>query len=372
MSEVLALEAHPVLAGLSDARAGISSALEGEVWSLSDGQFAAAVRAWSALRAQGEALLLGLLREVSARGIAEAASSTPGASLRDVARLDPPAARALVALATEVDAEDPIGIAMAAGAVSVPHAQVIKRAVAQLPAQASPAVRDQAVEVLAEQAAILCPRDLDRAGREIQQRIVSRFVDVDDPAEAARVSAEADPGPPPTGTRNARSRCGSAATGCGPGRCCSNPRSGTNSAKHSAASPHAAPTGAPESNATPTPYTNSPGTRWALRTATNPPTRQSRRARAPARAVAPPRPVPAAPGRRRATGLRRAPRRAGHRRGSRRRHRLERRPSAPRRLRRPGRAGRARWHRPTPRRGPWATPSHPRSAERSSPGTRAA
>ncbi len=294
MSEVLALEAHPVLAGLSDARAGISSALEGEVWSLSDGQFAAAVRAWSALRAQGEALLLGLLREVSARGIAEAASSTPGASLRDVARLDPPAARALVALATEVDAEDPIGIAMAAGAVSVPHAQVIKRAVAQLPAQASPAVRDQAVEVLAEQAAILCPRDLDRAGREIHQRIVSRFVDVDDPAEAARVSAEAD--------RAAADRHAQRSLtlrerrdGMWAGALLLEPEIGHELREALRRFTTRGADGRTESNATPTPYTNSPGTRWALRTATNPPTRQSRRARAPARAVAPPRPVPAAP-----------------------------------------------------------------------------
>ena len=195
MTETLERGEHQVLAGLGGARLELSAALEANAWSLTDGQVAAAVRQVAAARAQCDALLIALLREVLARDIAHAASATPAAWLRDLARLDPREARALVRLAEQIDPSDgtdPVGAAMAAGTVSVPHAHVITTTLAALPATAEPAIREQAAELLAEQAAILTPRELTRAGREIHERIAARHADVDDPAEAARLAAEAD------------------------------------------------------------------------------------------------------------------------------------------------------------------------------------
>jgi hypothetical protein len=200
---------HPVLEAVSAARGGVAGVLAGGAWSLSDAHVRDGVRAVVALRAQVDAALLMLVREVSSRGGYTEVALSPAAWLGQVARLDPGEARAVTRLAGAItgagDTTTPggpdscagagregsaTGAGLAAGAFSTAHAEVIIRVLAGLPRQLEPAVRVEAEALLAGEAQILGPRELARVGRVLHEALAARLPDVDDPADAAAVAAE--------------------------------------------------------------------------------------------------------------------------------------------------------------------------------------
>lgn len=117
------------------ARAAVSQAVEGGLWSRSDTELAEDVRETLALRAQVDALLLAQLAEVDARGMpAHRGCPSTRAWLRSAHRVGPGEASALVKTAIALRDDLPaVGAAFAAGDLSQAQAQVCVHAIADLP-----------------------------------------------------------------------------------------------------------------------------------------------------------------------------------------------------------------------------------------------
>ncbi len=127
--------AHPVTAGLADAAAGISAALAEPGWTLGERDLAATVGSALALIARTQALLLGLVGEVGARGVAtETGAPSTVSWLRHRHKLAPVEAARLVRTAAALRAGLPATrAALGAGEISLAHAHGIARACADLP-----------------------------------------------------------------------------------------------------------------------------------------------------------------------------------------------------------------------------------------------
>lgn len=150
------------------------------VWSLPDGALVECVSDYFGLCSQLDAVGLALIRELDGRAIAagHGATSTK-AWLTEAARIHPGTAQRLVRLAASVEADLPrTAQALAAGSVNVEQAEVVARAVADLPVEH----RADGERFLLEQAAIFGPRQLDILGR--------RLLEVTAPEQAERRDAD--------------------------------------------------------------------------------------------------------------------------------------------------------------------------------------
>jgi len=129
------------------------------------------------------ALLLPLVREAEARGLA-AAHDAPDmrAWLRDTLNVRPGEAGRLLRLATALDDDLPeTATALSEGAVSVEHAQVIAEAMRALPAETPAGVRAAAERELVQRSGTLDPGAVALLGR--------RVLDVVDPDGSAELQA---------------------------------------------------------------------------------------------------------------------------------------------------------------------------------------
>ena len=150
------------------------------VWTLSDDALVDCVNDYFRLCSQLDAVGLALVRELDGREIAagHGATSTK-AWLSEAARIHPGTAQRLVRLAASVDAGLPqTAAALAAGSVNIEQAEVVARAVPDLPVEH----RAEGERFLLEQAATFGPRQLDILGR--------RLFEVTAPDEAERREAD--------------------------------------------------------------------------------------------------------------------------------------------------------------------------------------
>lgn len=200
--------APDVLAAVGAARGRLSElagAPGAGLWALSSTGLGDALRELLALRAQAEGLLAALAGEADSRGVAaETGVRSSAAWLRAAGRVEAAEARELLTLARVLDPGAPArpgsspaaGAALRRGEVSRAQAKVIATTMGALPRQVDdePGLRERAEGWLVEQAAALDPVGLAAAGRALHEELTLRVgaVDVDDPAEAARVEAEAD------------------------------------------------------------------------------------------------------------------------------------------------------------------------------------
>src|SRR5262249_21669924 len=142
---------HPVAGAVSGAETLLGECAELPLWSLSDKDIDGVVpRAYGLLGRVMGALVLPLVREADRRGLAAAfdAPNTAG-WVRDLLRVTFADARRMVQLARAVDGDlAATGQALAEGRISAEHAQVIARAVAELPDEAAPWVPQAAERTL--------------------------------------------------------------------------------------------------------------------------------------------------------------------------------------------------------------------------------
>ncbi len=169
-----------MLAGMAVVEGGLAGMVAASCWSLSDSEIGRLLDRLAAAQAQLAAAELGLVAEADSRGLgrADGAGST-AAWLRHRQRRHPGEASATVQLAADLRGScGRTGEALAAGRLSAAHARTIAAALRQLPVEVPDDVRAQAQEFLIEQAAVLDPILLARAGRAL--------------AEALRTAPDAD------------------------------------------------------------------------------------------------------------------------------------------------------------------------------------
>ena len=141
-------------------------------WAMSSDAVVAAFDQAQALAVEVDAVLLGLVREIEARGIpAGEGASSMAAWIRDRHRVAVRAAHRLVPVAAELDAAPAVlGEAVAAGLVTRDQAEVILRSLARLPRDLGPEMRDRAAAALVEFCAEHRPGPLGLIGEQILQR----------------------------------------------------------------------------------------------------------------------------------------------------------------------------------------------------------
>jgi hypothetical protein len=146
------------------------------VWALPSPELVAAFDAAQAMVVELNAVLLRLVREIDARGIAkgEGASST-AVWIRNRYRVSIRYAHRLVKTAAEVHAAPPVvGAAMAAGAVNADQVAVILRSLAQLPRDLGTDVRGRAAAALVDFCAEHDPAQLTVIGNRILHVVAPR------------------------------------------------------------------------------------------------------------------------------------------------------------------------------------------------------
>lgn len=173
-----------------DACAGV------QPWGLDSAELVDALAAVHRVEQQLAAVMLALVREVHARGVAtgEGASST-AVWLRQRLRMSTGTAGRLVRLAAALhDGPAVLRDSVAAGAVSVEQAAVISAAVDGLPAEVGAGVAGQATAVLVEQAGQFEPAILRRLGGRILTHLAPQLAEQTDrrAVEAAERRAEHD------------------------------------------------------------------------------------------------------------------------------------------------------------------------------------
>ena len=132
--------AHPVPAAVEAVETALAECVDAPLWSLSNKELDDLVpRAYALLGRVMGSVVLPLVREAERRGLAgEMDAPNTAAWLRWLLRVTPAQARKLVELARAVeDTVTATGAALAEGRISTEHAQVIARAVAQVPAEAA-------------------------------------------------------------------------------------------------------------------------------------------------------------------------------------------------------------------------------------------
>jgi hypothetical protein len=182
---------HPLTRALGAARAATGDVLEANTWSATDDEILAALSDAVALRGQSDAILLGLVREVALRDL-HSRFGMPDtlAVLRRVHGHSRQAAKDTVGLASSLGRHPVTEAALRAGELSADHAKVIIAALSALPATASASELSAAEALLVDQATHLDPTELAACGKLLAEKLTIT-PDADDPAEKARVEAEA-------------------------------------------------------------------------------------------------------------------------------------------------------------------------------------
>ncbi len=149
-------------AALASMEAALDEAAAGNAWSLSADEVSDLLRRHAIIEARLAHLGLRLASEADGRDLAQAAGAgSTAAWLRDMLRLRPGDARARVDLAHRVETDlAPLGAALEQGEVSLAHAHVVRKGMAELPAggHGLPGdVRDQALAFLVEQSRVHDP-----------------------------------------------------------------------------------------------------------------------------------------------------------------------------------------------------------------------
>lgn len=150
-----------------------------------------------------------LVREIDTREIHQTEGSpTVAAWLRDRLRLSIEAGRELAALAELLEARPVLHDAVACGAATAEQALAIGDAVASLPAETCPAVRDRVEATLLAHAGQLDPELLRRLGAQVVSEVAPEFVGAATPAlpDFARVATEPFVPPPLDAGPGARGR----------------------------------------------------------------------------------------------------------------------------------------------------------------------
>ena len=164
---------HPVQAAVDGLRAGLTGLVEEPVWTLSDGQLAPAVTAAVALVTQSQAMLLRLVGEADARGVAAVMGAPSTTSwLRARHHLHPGQASQLVKTAHAFRVGLPATqAALGAGQISLAHAHQIVRAHGDLPDGVDPALAASAEARMVRDAKSFDPVTAGRLARYVVSRI---------------------------------------------------------------------------------------------------------------------------------------------------------------------------------------------------------
>src|SRR6266545_8272163 len=165
---------HPIGNAVADLEAILDGCADAWLWSLSVKELDDLLpRAHALLARISGTLVLPLIREADSRGACQEHDAASTADwVRYLLRIPHRQAKQLVALARAVDGDAAAtGTALAAGRISVDHAQVIADSLAALPDQAEGWVAAAAEEHLLHAAADHDPRALHRLGRRIVEII---------------------------------------------------------------------------------------------------------------------------------------------------------------------------------------------------------
>ena len=188
-------------------------------WSATDDDVVEMLQELEAMSAQVAALSLAAVAEVDRRNHGETAGATStGNWLSGALRMRPEHAARAVKLARELDGDlAATGIALRAGQISADHAQVIGRAVRDLPKEAGSQTRAAAEQFLLDQARVFHPKDLAKLGRTI--------LDVVDPGLADQLLAKKLADEEAKAERERELTCMTTRTACPPGSAASSTRS---------------------------------------------------------------------------------------------------------------------------------------------------
>src|SRR6266498_4030888 len=162
---------HPIVNALADLETILEGCADARLWSLSVKELDDLLpRAHALLARITGTLVLPLIREADGRGAhREYDAANTAAWVRYLLRIPARQAKQLTGLARTVDGDaTATGTALAAGRISLDHAQVIADSLAALPAQAEGWVTAAAEEHLLDAAADHDPKALHRLGRRIR------------------------------------------------------------------------------------------------------------------------------------------------------------------------------------------------------------
>src|SRR6266542_3183821 len=165
---------HPIVNAVADLETILDGCADARLWSLSVKELDDLLpRAHALLARITGTLVLPLIREADARGAHREYDAASTADwVRYLLRIPARHAKQLTGLARTVDGDaTATGTALAAGRISLDHAQVIADSLAALPAQAEGWVTAAAEEHLLDAAADHDPRALHRIGRRIVEVI---------------------------------------------------------------------------------------------------------------------------------------------------------------------------------------------------------
>src|SRR6266508_4812738 len=165
---------HPIGNAVADLEATLDGCADARLWSLSVKELDDLLpRAHALLARISGTLVLPLIREADSRGACQEHDAASTAEwVRYLLRIPARQAKQLIALARAVDTDlTATAAALAAGRISLDHAQVITESVAGLPDQVEAGVADAAEEHLLHAAAEHDPKALHRIGRRIVEVI---------------------------------------------------------------------------------------------------------------------------------------------------------------------------------------------------------
>jgi len=160
---------HPALVALGEIDAGLDNLAAANLWSLRPQQLRELRVDLERVAARLAAAGLTVTRELDASGAAvETGASSSAGWLRGTCRIDPRAANREVALAAALDARlAATGAALAAGEISLEHAQVIRQALDALRLAVPATTRSDGEAWLIDQARTFDPQALSRLGRHL-------------------------------------------------------------------------------------------------------------------------------------------------------------------------------------------------------------
>ncbi len=159
---------HRVSSAVADARCELSSVADASVWSMDPTETTATLRELNALAAQVAELQARLLAHADRLQIAGSTAASSTANWHAVAtRTTRSAAHRMMRTAHGLEAHEPTRTALADGRLQVEQAEVILRALAELPDDLDPDIVTQAEERLLDLAADHDAKDLRVLGRRI-------------------------------------------------------------------------------------------------------------------------------------------------------------------------------------------------------------
>ena len=163
--------ADPGPSVLERVSAGLAEAGEERLWAASDDEVVGRVAAALRVRAQADAVLLGAVGEVEARGLARArGASSTRAWLIGAHRVDPGEAGMLVRTGRSLRMGcQATGLALAASEVSLAQARVIIRSVQDLPTDLGPGLVAAGETTMIGHAAVFDPSKLALIGRRLAE-----------------------------------------------------------------------------------------------------------------------------------------------------------------------------------------------------------